>query len=237
LPRIAWLLILAGLAQQAGGEGLVPNRLGVVYNRNDPASIRIARYYAAERGVPAGNLVGLSVPVRAVIDRAELRALRLELFDQLPPNVQSLLLVWSRPYAVECMSVTTAIAAGYQAGFCEPGCGRTTLSPLFDGDGWLPADTAGWFPAMLLPIQNEMLARAVIERGVRADWLRYGATASYGTVSEPCNHPGKFPSPSVFLNHYLHGETLLEAYWKSVAMPGQGLFIGEPLARPYPSSP
>jgi hypothetical protein len=26
------------------------------------------------------------------------------------------------------------------------------------------------------------------------------------------------------------GDTLLEAYSKSVAMPGQGLFIGEPLA-------
>jgi hypothetical protein len=37
----------------------------------------------------------------------------------------------------------------------------------------------------------------------------------------------------VFFDHYLRGETLLEAYWKSVAMPGQGLFIGEPLARPY----
>jgi uncharacterized protein (TIGR03790 family) len=66
-------------------------------------------------------------------------------------------------------------------------------------------------------------------------WLEDGATGSYGSVSEPCNHLGKFPSPAVFLDHYLRGETLLEAYWKSVAMPGQGLFIGEPLARPYPS--
>jgi uncharacterized protein (TIGR03790 family) len=65
------------------------------------------------------------------------------------------------------------------------------------------------------------------------DWLREGATASYGSVSEPCAVPGKFPSPKVFLAHYLEGDTLLEAYWKSVAMPGQGLFIGEPLARPY----
>jgi uncharacterized protein (TIGR03790 family) len=65
------------------------------------------------------------------------------------------------------------------------------------------------------------------------EWLRQGATASFGSVSEPCNHPGKFPSPAVFLDHYLRGDTLLEAYWKSVAMPGQGLFIGEPLARPY----
>ncbi len=69
------------------------------------------------------------------------------------------------------------------------------------------------------------------------EWLRQGATASYGSVSEPCNRVGKFPSPAVFLDHYLHGETLLEAYWKSVEMPGQGLFVGEPLARPYAAHP
>jgi uncharacterized protein (TIGR03790 family) len=66
-----------------------------------------------------------------------------------------------------------------------------------------------------------------------ADWLKQGATASYGSVSEPCNHLAKFPSISVLLRHYLRGETVMEAYWKSVQMPGQGLFIGEPLARPY----
>jgi uncharacterized protein (TIGR03790 family) len=65
------------------------------------------------------------------------------------------------------------------------------------------------------------------------NWLRQGATGSYGSVSEPCNFPQKFPDPGIFFNHYLRGDTLLEAYWKSVAMPGQGLFIGEPLARPY----
>ncbi len=35
------------------------------------------------------------------------------------------------------------------------------------------------------------------------------------------------------MRHYSHGETIIEAYWKSVLMPGQGLFIGEPLSRPY----
>jgi len=55
----------------------------------------------------------------------------------------------------------------------------------------------------------------------------------YGSVSEPCNILGKFPDPAVLFNHYLNGDTLLEAYWKSVRMPGQGPFIGEPLARPF----
>ena len=64
-------------------------------------------------------------------------------------------------------------------------------------------------------------------------WLEAGATATYGTVSEPCNHPQKFPSPAILMKHYLAGATAIEAYWKSVAWPAQGLFIGEPLASPY----
>jgi uncharacterized protein (TIGR03790 family) len=68
-------------------------------------------------------------------------------------------------------------------------------------------------------------------------WIVQGATASYGSVSEPCNILEKFPNLSVLFEHYTHGETALEAYWKSVGMPGQGLFIGEPLARPYAARP
>ena len=64
-------------------------------------------------------------------------------------------------------------------------------------------------------------------------WLEAGATASYGTVSEPCSYWQKFPNSSVLLAHYLSGETVVEAYWKSVAWPAQGVFIGEPLAAPY----
>lgn len=64
-------------------------------------------------------------------------------------------------------------------------------------------------------------------------WLDAGATASYGTVSEPCNYWQKFPHPQVLLRHYLAGETAIEAYWKSLAWPTQGVVIGEPLAAPY----
>lgn len=64
-------------------------------------------------------------------------------------------------------------------------------------------------------------------------WIEAGATGSFGTVSEPCNHWQKFPNPQILLGHYLAGETLIEAYWKSVVWPTQGLFIGEPLAAPY----
>jgi uncharacterized protein (TIGR03790 family) len=65
-------------------------------------------------------------------------------------------------------------------------------------------------------------------------WLEAGATGSYGTVVEPCAIAEKFPDPLLLLAYYRGGDTLVESYWRSVAMPEQGVFIGEPLARPWP---
>jgi uncharacterized protein (TIGR03790 family) len=64
-------------------------------------------------------------------------------------------------------------------------------------------------------------------------WLKAGASGSYGTVVEPCNHRGKFPSPILVMEHYSSGSTLIEAYWKSVQQPGEGIFIGDPLTAPF----
>ncbi len=64
-------------------------------------------------------------------------------------------------------------------------------------------------------------------------WLEAGVTGSYGTVVEPCNHLAKFPKVSTLVPNYFRGNTLLEAYWKSVQWPGEGIFVGEPLARPW----
>jgi uncharacterized protein (TIGR03790 family) len=331
LHRLVTFLAIMGAACAARAEGLDAVRLGVVFNLDDSSSREIAQYYAQKRGIPDENLVGIHLPASNTITPQEFEPLRAFVLDHLPSSVQSLALVWSRPFAVGCMSVTSAFAAGYRPGFCEPGCARTAPNPLFDSSGWLPADTVGWWPAMLLPSDDRTVARALIAHGIAADsaaeagtvylvrtgdasrnvraaiypdveamfarrlrtaqlstpvngdvrdaiayftgaaqvaelprirflpgavadhltstggvlyggeqmpslaWIKQGATASYGTVSEPCNHVGKFPNPAVLLRHYVRGETVLEAYWKSVAMPGQGLFIGEPLARPYGS--
>jgi uncharacterized protein (TIGR03790 family) len=64
-------------------------------------------------------------------------------------------------------------------------------------------------------------------------WLEAGATGSYGTVVEPCNLTGKFPNPGLLMDFYGAGRTLLQAYWQSVQQPGEGIFIGEPLAAPF----
>jgi uncharacterized protein (TIGR03790 family) len=64
-------------------------------------------------------------------------------------------------------------------------------------------------------------------------WLEAGATASYGTETEPCAHAQKFPQASVLVKSYFVGDTAVEAYLKSVQWPAQGVFVGEPLARPF----
>jgi uncharacterized protein (TIGR03790 family) len=92
---------------------------------------------------------------------------------------------------------------------------------------WLPgalADHLTSFGGNLLATEGQMSA---------LDWLEAGATASYGTVSEPCNHPQKFPHPQILLLNYVQGATAIEAYWRSVAWPAQGVFVGEPLAAPF----
>jgi uncharacterized protein (TIGR03790 family) len=96
-----------------------------------------------------------------------------------------------------------------------------------DRIGWVPgavADHLTSFGGALDGLSGQMTAKA---------WIASGATASYGTVSEPCSYPQKFPHPQVLLLQYAQGSTVIEAYWKSVAWPQQGLFIGEPLASPF----
>jgi uncharacterized protein (TIGR03790 family) len=65
------------------------------------------------------------------------------------------------------------------------------------------------------------------------DWLTAGATASYGTAIEPCNYQEKFPRATVLWPAYYTGATAVEAYWRSVEWPGEGNFVGDPLARPF----
>jgi uncharacterized protein (TIGR03790 family) len=96
-----------------------------------------------------------------------------------------------------------------------------------DRIGWVPGamgDHLTSYGGALDGKQGQMTATA---------WIASGATASYGTVSEPCSHPQKFPHPQVLLLQYIQGSTMIEAYWKSVAWPQQGVFIGEPLAAPF----
>lgn len=104
-----------------------------------------------------------------------------------------------------------------------------THVPGAETNRWLPgayADHMTSYAGVLPSGGGQMPATA---------WLAAGATGSYGSVEEPCNYVEKFPQASVLVRHYATGQTLIEALWKSVRWPGQGLFLGDPLARPWAS--
>lgn len=99
--------------------------------------------------------------------------------------------------------------------------------PHLDKVGFLPGALADHLTSF-----GGLLDRPTGQMNVLS-WIEAGATASYGTTSEPCAHLQKFPHPQALLLFYVQGASALEAYWKSVQWPQQGLFVGEPLAAPF----
>jgi uncharacterized protein (TIGR03790 family) len=302
--------------------------LAVIINTADPVSVRIGEYYVARRGILFSNVIHVRFPPgRSALSAEEFAGLRHVVQEQTLPHVEAYALTWATPYRVECMSITSAFAFGFDRAYCADGCKPTKRSHYFDS--WAKRPAEGMRPTMAIAANSFEDAKALIDRGAGADgslpsgtayllhtsdasrrvrgrtypaaekalsgqvkvrtlrqdalygaqdvlfyftgtahvdglrtlsflpgavadhltsaggvldgeaqmsalrWLEAGATGSYGTVAEPCNFVGKFPNPTVLARHYLAGDTLIEAYWKSVAMPGQGIFIGEPLAAPF----
>ncbi len=68
------------------------------------------------------------------------------------------------------------------------------------------------------------------------DFLRFGAAASSGAVTEPYSIQNKFPHPMVHV-HYVDGLTAAEAFYSSVLCPYQLLIVGDPLCQPYCNPP
>jgi uncharacterized protein (TIGR03790 family) len=329
-------LVLVGTAAFAAPRlllprtGFVPDELAIVINDADPRSRQTGDYYRAARRIPESNVIRISFPPgRSALPAPEFAAIREQIIKATPEHVQAYAIAWTQPYRVGCMSLTSALALGFDPAYCSGSCGPTRPVAYFNSPSRVPARDHGLRPAMLLAGDSEADVRRLIDRGIAADssfpagtaylvstgdaarnvraayfertiaslraflpveihagnaladrqdvlayftglpqvpdlstlrflpgaladhltsfggqltdssqmsalrWLQAGATASYGTVIEPCNHPQKFPFPAVALFHYANGASAIEAYWKSVAWPGEGVFVGEPLARPF----
>lgn len=322
-------------AEQATVElpktGLEASDLAVIVNDSDPLSVRIADYYRERRHIQAENILHVRLPPKASnLPRETFNAIRAAVLGQTKPTIQAYALAWTLPYRVDCMSITSAFAFGFDPAYCSAQqCAPTKPSGYFNSASHAPFTDHQFRPAMLLAGNSFAEAKRLIDRGVASDrtypdhtgyllntsdksrsvravffdqtvkalgeafhlekldadsikdkhdvlfyftgsvkvdnlsslgflpgamadhltsvggqldgdgqmsslrWLEAGATGSYGAVTEPCNHLQKFPVPAVALWHYAEGDSLIEAYWKSVAWPGEGVFIGEPLAKPF----
>ena len=315
--------------------------VAILINTDDPQSVAVGEHYRVARGIPSAHVIALPLGAGLGVSiGADVFAKWKTMIDAATPaSVQAFAVSWTQPTVVDCMSLTSALAFGFDKKWCNQsgGCGSTAQSPYFDVDTHAPQTALGVRPAIVLAGVSTADAITFIDRGVAADgtfptgdgwllrttdsarsvryfefqqsiaawshpevlkltyvdnamgtgkdyiegqkdvlfyltgladvpmiksntyrpgaladhltsyggqipnsgqmsilrWLEAGATGSFGTVVEPCNYTTKFPDSTVLLPRYYRGETLLEAYWKSVAWPGEGLFIGEPLAKPW----
>lgn len=309
---------------------LTPEDVAVVVNDADPLSREVGDYYQKTRRIPAANMIHVRFESgQNFISKDDFLELK-EIIDRnTPAHVQAYAIAWTAPYRVDCMSLTSAMAFGFDERYCSSECGPTASSAYFNSSTLYPARDQALRPAMMLAGTDFEQVKTLIDRGVAADrsfpqghaylvitpdkmrsvrstlfeqtakefagifpveiletdalsnrhdvlfyftgsanvplldtlnfmpgaladhltssggqllgsnqmsslrWLEAGATASYGTVVEPCNHIQKFPVPGIAMFHYALGASAIEAYWKSVAWPGEGVFVGEPLAQPF----
>ena len=310
--------------------GLAAREVAVVVNEDDPMSARVAEYYRERRGIPNENIIRVRFPAQNNnLARDQFTIIHEEVKRQTAPHVQAYALAWTKPYRVDCMSITSAFAFGFDEAYCSNQCASTKPSAYFNSPTHRPFADYQLRPTMMLAGRTLQDVKLLIEHGVTSDytypagtgylldtsdknrsvravffegtlkalreafrlqqleansikgkkdvlfyftgladvphlpslrflpgaiadhltsaggqltdssqmsslrWLEAGATGSYGTVVEPCNHLAKFPHPGVAMWRYAEGNTLIEAYWKSVVSPGEGVFIGEPLAKPF----
>lgn len=118
---------------------------------------------------------------------------------------------------------------GYQDGYGN--AWAPELNNMRTNNVWLPGAYADHLTSYggALPIPP-------IQQSTVIDWMTIGATASYGTVTEPCAYLEKFPDPLMGF-WYARGFSIGEAYAMSVQAPYQGLFAGDPLAAPFAAPP
>ncbi|WP_349677427.1 TIGR03790 family protein, partial [Aquabacterium sp. UBA2148] len=314
---------------------ITAEELGVVINVDDPYSVEVGEHYIRARKISPSQVLRLRLPVRPTLDRQEFQAFRRQVDGFFGVRSQGLALAWRQPHAVECHSITGALALGFDPALCEKTCAPSKPSRYFGSSSTHPMRDFGVRLSMLLAAPDVAQAKALINRGVASDgtlgergaqpanvhfvatsdalrsvrrqlfppagpvpafgidvhldqtdalrhadrvlmyltgrthvdglesvnflpgaladhltsfggvldkpnsqmtvmsWIQAGATASHGTVSEPCSHLQKFPHPQLLLLFYAQGASAMEAYWKSVAWPRQSLFVGEPLAAPF----
>ncbi|MGC8715096.1 MAG: TIGR03790 family protein, partial [Leptodesmis sp.] len=104
-------------------SGVSAQNLAIIANQADPLSMQIARYYQQRRGIPEQNLIVVSFqPGRTTLPEGELRRIKTEVEAKIPAQIQVFALTWVAPYRVDCMSITSAFAFGFDDRFCAKGC-------------------------------------------------------------------------------------------------------------------
>jgi uncharacterized protein (TIGR03790 family) len=165
---------------------ILPLELAVIVNDADPLSVRIADYYRRTRNLPADNLIHVKFePGSANMSSKQFAAIKRTIDSATAPHIQAYALTWVEPYRVDCMSITSAVTFGFDRDWCSAKrCALTRRSPLFGYRGAAPFDDRGVRPTMSIAARDFAQAKALIDRGVRADQTQPGGTAYLLSTSD-----------------------------------------------------
>jgi hypothetical protein len=131
---VSWTVLVPVPAAALGAA-----QLAIVINTADPYSVEVGQYYARKRGIPPANVVYVTRPVgQEEISRRDFEVVKAEVDARVPVPVQALALAWTTPFRVDCLSITTAFAFGFDQAFCAQGCMPTRPSPYFDSPSEAP---------------------------------------------------------------------------------------------------
>jgi hypothetical protein len=90
------------------------------------------------------------------------------------------------------------------------------------------------YPLFLFPLTREGFGalKACVDRQVSPKVQALALTwAATSVLVNPDDFKQMLRGPVIAIGRCLQGEALIEAYWKNAAIPGQGIFIGEPMLR------
>ncbi len=117
-----------------------------------------------------------------------------------------------------------------------PTAGSVGLIGLMTGAADIPGLSSAPPPFLPGAIADHLTSfGAVFENNSQTkitEWIRAGATAAAGTVTEPMSIWSKFPHARIFALPP-SGCTLLESFYQAIRCPLQILIIGEPLSAPW----
>jgi uncharacterized protein (TIGR03790 family) len=154
--------------RSARTRALTAKDIGLVITRTTRTRSKTGSSYARGALAPE-QILRVGLPAKATLTPDEFQGLKAAIDARFNTRIQALALAWTEPYAVNCNSITGALALGYDADLCAHTCAPSKASPYFNASSARPYTDLKLRPSMLLAAPDVAAAKALIRRGIQAD--------------------------------------------------------------------
>lgn len=232
------LCVCTVLAPASTNAPLRPFRLGVIVNDADPLSLATAEFHAPVRRTDQQNVIHVDVEHdKSTLNSSTFKHVCGQLKAYSDELIGAHALTSVSPCRANCMSIASVFTFGYALRHCENGYRATAFSRT-------QQNLSAKIPVAVLHAAGvrdnyDVVFYFTSVRNVpflNSDGFVPGSIADHLTSlgrKLPKSRDEKFPPAEIISKHYLTEKTHMEAYRESVNWPEQGIFVGEPLAKPY----